>query len=96
MSATPIREEPMAQKILNYKMVTIKSKLNGFTRTVGEPEFNNMIDKSDYEIITSSKSDQNGKPDTGWSMKDIRSYLDDQGIAHTSTHNTKVKLLALM
>ena len=86
----------MAQKILNYKMVTIKSKLNGFTRTVGEPEFNNMIDKSDYEIITSSKSDQNGKPDTGSTMKEIRAWLDAQNITHTSTHNTKVKLLALI
>ena len=34
------------------KMVTIKNKLSGFTRTVGEPEFNNMIDKADYEIVT--------------------------------------------
>ena len=33
-------------------MITIKSKLNGFTRTVGEPEFNGMIDKADYEIVT--------------------------------------------
>ena len=42
----------MAQKILDYEMVTIKSKLNGLTRTVGEPEFNGMIDKADYEVIT--------------------------------------------
>ena len=42
----------MAQKILNYEMITIKSKLNGHTRTVGEPEFNGMIDKSDWEVTT--------------------------------------------
>ena len=41
----------MAQKILDYEIVTIKSKLNGLTRTVGEPEFNGMIDKADYEIV---------------------------------------------
>ena len=33
-------------------MVTIKNKLSGFTRTVGEPEFNSMIDKADYEVVT--------------------------------------------
>ena len=33
-------------------MVTIKNKLNGFTRTVGQPEFNSMIDKADYEVVT--------------------------------------------
>ena len=32
-------------------LITIKNKQNGFTRTVGEPEFNNMIDKADFEII---------------------------------------------
>ena len=42
----------MAQKILDYEMVTIKNKLSGFTRTVGEPEFNGMIDKADYEVVT--------------------------------------------
>ena len=41
----------MAQKILDYEMVTIKNKLNGFTKTVGEPEFNGMIDKADYEVV---------------------------------------------
>ena len=36
----------------NVKWVTIKNKYNGFTRTVGEPEFINMIDKADY-VLTS-------------------------------------------
>lgn len=45
----------MAQKILKYDMITIKSKLNGFTRTVGEPEFNGMMDKADYEIVVTEK-----------------------------------------
>ena len=39
------------------KMVTIKNKLSGFTRTVGEPEFNNMIDKADYDVLE-EKSDK--------------------------------------
>ena len=46
----------MAQKVLEYEMLTIKSKLNGFTRTVGEPEFNNMIDKDDYEVVVKESS----------------------------------------
>ena len=46
----------MAQKILNYEMITIKSKLNGFTRTVAENEFNGMIDKADHEIVEVYKS----------------------------------------
>ena len=33
-------------------LITIKNKQNGFTRTLGEPEFNGMIDKADYEIVT--------------------------------------------
>ena len=33
------------------KMVTIKNKHSGFTRTLGEPEFNGMMDKADYELV---------------------------------------------
>ena len=33
------------------KMVTIKNKQSGFTRTLGEPEFNGMMDKADYELV---------------------------------------------
>ena len=54
----------MAQKILDYEMVTIKSKLNGLTRTVGEPEFNNMIDKVDYEIVTAKEEKPKSKSKT--------------------------------
>ena len=39
---------------VNY--ITIKNKQNGFTRTMGEPEFNGMIDKADYEVLTAEKS----------------------------------------
>ena len=52
----------MAQKILDYEMITIKNKLNGFTRTVGEPEFNNMIDKADYEVVVEESSKPKPKP----------------------------------
>ena len=30
--------------------ITIKNKYNGFTRSLGEPEFNGMIDKADYRL----------------------------------------------
>ena len=33
-----------------HNWITIKSKLNGSTRTIAENEFNGMIDKADYEI----------------------------------------------
>ena len=52
----------MAQKILDYEMVTIKSKLNGLTRTVGEPEFNGMIDKADYEVVIPKEEKPKAKP----------------------------------
>ena len=52
----------MAQKILNYEMITIKNKLSGFTRTVGEPEFNGMIDKADYEVVVEESSKPEPKP----------------------------------
>ena len=42
-------------------MITIKSKLNGLTRTVGEPEFNNMIDKADYEVVTAKEEKPKSK-----------------------------------
>ena len=44
------------------KMVTIKNRYNGFTRTVGEPEFNNMIDKDDYEVVVEESSKPKPKP----------------------------------
>ena len=61
----------MAQKILDYEMVTIKSKLNGLTRTVGEPEFNGMIDKADYEVVVpkEEKPKSKSKPKTKKSKK---------------------------
>ena len=53
------------------KMVTIKNRYNGFTRTVGEPEFNNMIDKADYEVVTlkEEKPKQKAKPKAKKSKK---------------------------
>ena len=59
----------MAQKVLKYEMITIKSKLNGFTRTVGEPEFNGMIDKDDYEVVVEESSKPEPKPKAKKSKK---------------------------
>ena len=61
----------MAQKILEYEMLTIKNKLNGFTKTVGEPEFNGMIDKADYEVVVpkEEKPKSKDKPKTKKSKK---------------------------
>ena len=85
----------MAQKILKYDMITIKSRLNGFTRTVGRPEFNGMIDKADYDIIATKGSVSNN-PDTSWTVSNIKKWLDDNGITYTGSHDTKAKLLALI
>ena len=41
--------------------ITIKNKYNGFTRTLGEPEFNGMIDKTDYEIVPVEKQAEKTK-----------------------------------
>jgi len=74
------------------KMVTIKNKFNGFTRTVGEPEFNNMIDKADYDL-TSSKDDGDGIPDTNWTKSDIMGYMKSKGIDFKASES-KADLLA--
>ena len=46
-----------------HNWVTIKNKHNGFSRTIAESEFNGMIDKADYEII-SVNDDGDGMEDT--------------------------------
>tara|TARA_Y100000310_G_scaffold139429_1_gene138726 strand:+ start:317 stop:511 length:195 start_codon:yes stop_codon:yes gene_type:complete len=46
----------------NVNLITIKNKQNGFTRTLGEPEFNGMIDKADYEIVVAEKQTEKPKP----------------------------------
>ena len=73
-------------------LITIKNKQNGFTRTVGEPEFNGMIDKADYEVVTSKKS-ADPSPDSSWTNKEIQSYLTDRGIEFTLADN-KATLLS--
>tara|TARA_Y100000310_G_scaffold340766_1_gene437680 strand:+ start:1675 stop:1908 length:234 start_codon:yes stop_codon:yes gene_type:complete len=73
-------------------MITIKSKLNGFTRTVGEPEFNNMIDKADYEIVDTVKT-ENSTPDNTWTNAKIRDYLDSKNISY-ETKDNKATLLS--
>ena len=83
----------MAQKILDYEMITIKSKLNGFTRTLGEPEFNNMIDKADYDIVDTKKT-ESSSPDNTWTNAKIREYLDGKGVSYDSKDN-KATLLSL-
>ena len=73
----------MAQKILDYEMVTIKSKINGFTRTVGEPEFNGMIDKADYEVVA-SKQPEISTPDDSWTKDKLKEYMDANSISYNS------------
>ena len=82
------------------KLITIMHKLNGLTRTLGEPEFNGMIDKADYEIetISTSSSSQDIKsesPDKSWSNDDIRTYLNSKNIEY-KTRDSKAQLLALV
>ena len=72
--------------------ITIKNKYNGFTRTLGEPEFNGMMDKADYEIVTTKKSESSG-PDSSWTNAKIQAYLDEKGIKYSATDN-KATLLS--
>ena len=72
--------------------ITIKNKYNGFTRSLGEPEFNGMIDKADYEVVTAEKS-ESSSPDDTWTNTRIKAYLDDKGIKYASSDN-KATLLA--
>ena len=72
--------------------ITIKNKYNGFTRSLGEPEFNGMIDKADYEVVTSKKS-ASSSPDDTWTNAKIKEYLDGEGISYDSKDN-KATLLA--
>ena len=75
---------------VNY--ITIKNKQNSFTRTIGEPEFNGMIDKADYEVVTAEKS-ESSSPDDTWTNARIQAYLDDKGIKYASSDN-KATLLS--
>ena len=75
------------------KMVTIRNKFNGFTRTVGEPEFNNMIDKADYTFTSLSDAGNDGVPDDNWTKNDIMNYLENKGIDFKSSEK-KADLLA--
>ena len=74
-------------------LITIKNKQNGFTRTLGEPEFNGMIDKADYEIVSAEKA-SNSSPDDTWTNAKIKEYLDGKGISYDSKDN-KATLLSL-
>ena len=74
-------------------LITIKNKQNGFTRTLGEPEFNGMIDKADYEIVATEKS-ESSTPDDTWTNAKIKEYLDGKGISYESKDN-KATLLSL-
>ena len=74
--------------------ITIKNRQNGFTRTLGEPEFNGMIDKADYEIVDTVKS-ESSSPDDTWTNAKIKEYLDGEGISYDSKDN-KTTLLSLV
>ena len=75
-----------------HNMVKIVNK-HGFTRTIADIEFNNMIDKADY-TITSVKDDGDGIPDDNWTKKDIMNYLESKNIDFKSSEN-KATLLAM-
>ena len=48
---------------MKQKIITIKSKnKSGFTRTLGEVEFSQMIDKDNFEIIEQPKPKPVEKP----------------------------------
>ena len=79
---------------MKQKIITIKSKNKaGFTRTLGEVEFSQMIDKDNFEIITSTKDEGDGLPDDNWTKKEIISYLKAKGVDFKSKE-TKDVLLA--
>ena len=80
---------------MSHNMITIVNKHTGFTRTIAENEFNNMIDKADYNC-TSLKDDGDGIPDDNWTVSDIKAYLRANNIPYTGSHNTKAKLLELI
>ena len=67
----------------NYNMITIKNKLSGFSRTIGEPEFNGMIDKADYDVVATEKP-TSSNPDETWTKAEIKSYLDGKDISYTA------------
>tara|TARA_Y100000310_G_scaffold31915_1_gene30258 strand:+ start:317 stop:562 length:246 start_codon:yes stop_codon:yes gene_type:complete len=73
------------------KLITIKNKLNSFTRTLGEPEFNNMIDKADYDIISAEKS-VSPSPSKSWTNAELKEYMDSNSIEYNSG-DTKQDLL---
>ena len=74
----------------NCNMITIKSKLNGFTRTLGEPEFNGMIDKADYDIVDEKST--SSSPDDTWTNDQLREYMDSNNITYGS-RDTKQELI---
>ena len=75
-----------------HNWVTIKNKHNGFLRAIAESEFNGMIDKADYEII-SVNDDGDGIPDSNWTAKELKAYMDSNSIEYKASDN-KAKLLA--
>ena len=75
----------------NVNLITIKNKQNGFTRTLGEPEFNGMIDKADYEIVTAEKV-TNSSPDDTWTKSKLKDFMDSNSIEY-NTGDTKKDLL---
>jgi len=72
-------------------LITIKNKQNGFTRTLGEPEFNGMIDKTDYEVVDTVKTANSG-PDDTWTKSQLKDYMDSNSIEYNSG-DTKQDLL---
>ena len=82
----------MAQNIIE-----ITHKVTGYKRTLGENEFNSMMDKNDYTVKDIRSGVPKGnKPTLDWTTSEIKKWLDDNKIEYTGTHNTKPKLLDLV
>jgi len=78
--------------MLKHNWITIKNKHNGFSRTLAENEFNGMIDKADYDIVDTKKS-ESSSPDNTWTNAKIKEYLDSKSISYDSKDN-KATLLS--
>jgi hypothetical protein len=77
--------------MLKHNWITIKNKHNGFSRTLAENEFNGMIDKADYDIVDTKKS-ESSSPDNTWTNAKIKEYLDSKSVSYSAKDNKETLL----
>jgi len=78
-------------------MIEITHKVSGYTRVIGENEYNSMMDKDEYKVKDIRTGvPKTDKPDMDWTVADIKSWLDKNNIEYTGSQNTKAKLLKLV